>query len=380
MGFAVTSVSYALLGFAVLYLALMGYLLKGWFIKGKPFNKAACLNEEELQVSVLVPFRNERENLPTLVKCLRKQDFVPGNCEFLFINDHSTDEGEAWLTDEILDFPAARIIHLQKEEGKKAALAEGIAHAKGQLILTLDADVEVGERWLRTILEYYCTHRPKLLVLPVRFKPLPGLWFQLLELEFYALIGTTISAVKVGHPLMCNGANLAFERQAFEEVNGYAGNAQLASGDDVFLLHKVKRKYPRGIHQLCSKAVIATTAPPMSFKTFIHQRLRWGGKASAYRDPFSLLIAGVVLGINLGLLVGAGLSIFNAKVVPVLLGTFLLKLVIDWLYLLLVTQRFGRKKLLWLVPFEALLYPFYIVGIGLLGMRLKPSWKGRQIK
>ncbi len=37
---------------------------------------------------------------------------------------------------------------------------------------------------------------------------------------------------------MCNGANLAFRKDVFNEVSGYKGNIQIASGDDEFLMRK----------------------------------------------------------------------------------------------------------------------------------------------
>lgn len=43
---------------------------------------------------------------------------------------------------------------------------------------------------------------------------------------------------------MCNGANLAYERKAFNEVNGFAGVDHIASGDDMLLMHKIGKQYP----------------------------------------------------------------------------------------------------------------------------------------
>ena len=52
---------------------------------------------------------------------------------------------------------------------------------------------------------------------------------------------------------MCNGANLAYEKKAFNEVSGFEGIDHIASGDDMLLMHKIRKKYPDRFNYLKSK-------------------------------------------------------------------------------------------------------------------------------
>ena len=83
---------------------------------------------------------------------------------------------------------------------------------------------------------------------------------------------------------MCNGANLAYQKDVFFEVGGFEGIDQVASGDDMLLMHKIQTRYPNEIMFLKSKDVIVTTRAAESLKEFINQRIRWASKADRYTD------------------------------------------------------------------------------------------------
>ena len=83
---------------------------------------------------------------------------------------------------------------------------------------------------------------------------------------------------------MCNGANLAYERKLFYEVDGFAGIDHIASGDDMLLMHKIAKKYPGKIYYLKSVDAIVSTHPMQSWKQFFNQRIRWASKATHYDD------------------------------------------------------------------------------------------------
>ena len=72
-------------------------------------------------------------------------------------------------------------------------------------------------------------------------------------MDFMVLQGITGAVVYKNNLSMCNGANLAYEKKAFYEVNGFAGIDHIASGDDMLLMHKIWKKYPDRVHYLKSK-------------------------------------------------------------------------------------------------------------------------------
>ena len=104
--------------------------------------------------------------------------------------------------------------------------------------------------------------------------------------------------------MLANGANLAFTKSAFDAVRGYEGNDGLPSGDDVFLLHKIKQLRPKNVRYLKHENVWVTTSSKKTLNGFLQQRVRWAGKASAYNDTLSIIVSFLVFFTNLFFLIG----------------------------------------------------------------------------
>jgi cellulose synthase/poly-beta-1,6-N-acetylglucosamine synthase-like glycosyltransferase len=199
------------------------------------------------------------------------------------------------------------------------------------------------------------------------------------ELEFCSLMGTTLAMAHSGQPILCNGANLAFEKKAFEELGGFKIGRELASGDDLFLLFAVKRSTSLQVHYGAHPDVVAYTPATHSLGAFLAQRIRWGGKSRHYNDLPALRTAILVLMVNgvllLSLTLGA-LSVWPWYLVACL---WALKFLPDLIFLSAVTGWFDRRSILWVSPLVLIIYPFYIVFTGLIGLVWKPKWKGRRI-
>ena len=104
------------------------------------------------------------------------------------------------------------------------------------------------------------------------------------SLDFMTLQGITGASVYKKIHNMCNGANLAYEKKAFYEVSGFEGIDNIASGDDMLLMHKIQKKYPGKIGYIKSANAIVQTQPSENLKEFINQRIRWASKADRYPD------------------------------------------------------------------------------------------------
>ena len=100
-------------------------------------------------------------------------------------------------------------------------------------------------------------------------------------------------------PVLCNGANLAYTREVFESVGGFAGNEHLASGDDLFLLHKVTSMSSRKVVYHLSDKVMVNTPPESGWLAFLRQRIRWGSKSKYYRDGSLLPVLSFVFLFNM---------------------------------------------------------------------------------
>lgn len=356
----------------ILYALLVAKYIQGWI--RLPYFTPSREFKPLTHVNVIVPFRNELENLPGLLKCLQKQDYPAELTHFFFVNDQSTDSGDQWLANEIADLPGCTLMQ-GEGQGKKNALALAYKQAKGELLVTLDADCLVGINWLRTIVDYYQQTQKKLIICPVKFNSVKSFWEKLQAIEFQSLIASGAGAAANGDAIMCNGANLAFQSSLVKKGSGFL-NKKEASGDDMFLLEYVKKQFPQKIGFLKSQLAMAITHPA-SFKQFFVQRSRWASKAKSYKD-FSIIYAGVVvLLINLVLAIGLPLTAFFPDLLKPVLFTFVFKFFIDVHFLSITSPFFNTQKEVPLSLIIALLYPYYVCYSVLHGLFGKLRWKGR---
>ncbi len=363
---------YVSLIITVLYALLIARYIQGWirlpqFKPAQPFKPVT-------HVTVIVPFRNEKSNLPALLTCLRQQTYPKTLTHFFFVNDQSSDGGDEWLAEQIATHPECTL--LQGEgKGKKNALALAYTKANGELLVTLDADCVVHENWLHTLVDYYQQTRHSLIICPVQFHPATSVWENLQAVEFQSLIACGAGAAALNDAIMCNGANLAFRSELVKSGATFL-KASEASGDDMFLLEHVKKQNPRKIGFLKSKQAFAYTQPA-SWSDFFKQRSRWASKSRSYTD-FSIIYAGaVVLLINVLLAVGFPLLLCFPLLFKPLLFAFVVKLVVDVLLLAITAPFFGLQKQVPYAFIIAFFYPYYVLYSVINGLWGKLNWKGR---
>jgi cellulose synthase/poly-beta-1,6-N-acetylglucosamine synthase-like glycosyltransferase len=346
---------------------------------------AAKSPASETMVSVVVAMRDEKDNIHPLIRDLKAQDYPHELFEVILVDDHSAD-GTAELVESLLGeagFGNIRSISLERSGlpgSKKRAIEAGIAAAKGELVAVTDADCRLETSWLSTIVGIFDRRGLKMICGPVQLTPGKGMAARFRELEFLSLVGSGAGSVGAGRPVFCNGANMAFERKAFDEVRGYAGNEKYASGDDVFLLHKIRKQYGSGgIGFAIDRDSIVRTAGTGSWGSFFRQRIRWASKAKGYKDLLSLSTALSVYLLNLTLLGFFIAGFFNPFYFFLAGYLFILKLMLDFPLLFGTTLFFQRQTLLsWFLPFEVI-YVFYVVMAGFVSLFYGGVWKGRRV-
>ncbi|MBC6988888.1 glycosyltransferase [Hymenobacter sp. BT491] len=335
--------------------------------------------------SVLVAARNEAENLPNLLTDLAKQSLQASDYEVIVIDDNSVDATAKLVLQAVAASPLTlRLIRLADQPntptGKKAALQAGLEAAQAPWVICTDADCRVGPNWLSSYAEVVA-HAPE-----VRFVSGPVLltgpesgWHSLTGVEFAGLVGVGAASIGAGAPTMCNGANLAYRRDAFAAVQGFAGNEHVPSGDDEFLLHKLHAAYPGSVRFLKNPDAIVTTAAPPTLAAFLAQRVRWASKWQHYQAAAPQRLAVLVLLANVALLMGLVLAIARPTLWPWVAVAWVLKLGSDAWFMQPVLQFFDRQRWLWwLLPLQVAYAP-YALAVGLLGLRGGYSWKGRSV-
>jgi cellulose synthase/poly-beta-1,6-N-acetylglucosamine synthase-like glycosyltransferase len=334
------------------------FLLLGIYrglLKIKPF---FLTTEPETFMSVVIACRNEQKNLPLLLYNIEAQNYPPELFEVIIVNDNSSDTtGE--IASRYMGLNNCIVIN-NSGRGKKQAIRSGINASKGSLIITTDADCRMGQNWIRTIAAFYEKYKPEMIISPVKIESSSGFFGRFQELEFLSLQGVTAGTALSGEPSMCNGANLAFTREVYFKHSGNLHD-EIPSGDDIFLLHSLKKDNSSKILWLESPDATITTSSSPSLTTFLTQRNRWVSKWKAYLDRFTILLGIVTFFSSLTLLTVLVSGFFIPQLLLVSLVAFVLKSVPDFLILRNVGIRYGKKNLLlWFFPSQVV-YPFYVM-------------------
>ena len=337
------------------------------------FNKIARQprhSSANLAVSVIVPFHNAEGTIQHTLESILSQQ-TEADFEVIAINDHSTDNSHGVVSAMLASNPRLRLIE-SNGNGKKNALAEAVAAARHNAIITTDADCTYPQGWLNAMAATFSHEKCALLAAPVIIAPTDN-WFRKFQFaDFASLVGSGIGAAGIGRPIMCNGANLMFDRLEYNKLTDPL-NSKTASGDDVFLLHKMKAAGVK-ISFTAQPKTIATTRPAPSVGAFLRQRMRWGGKATGYTDADSLVVAAVVAAESVLLCVGiAALPLLWKPA----LALYLTKLFADTLLLAAVCKRFGNRRILWWMPvfeFVVALYTIVVAAAAVFGIG-KKKWK-----
>jgi cellulose synthase/poly-beta-1,6-N-acetylglucosamine synthase-like glycosyltransferase len=317
-------------------------------------------DEPVISVSVVVACRNEEKLLPNLLKDLSSQDYPDNLFEVIVVDDNSTDETFN-IAEAYKGISNLRVIK-NEGKGKKTAIRNGINSSSGELIITTDADCRMGVRWIRTIAACFSIQQPDMIIGPVRLEDGKGFFASFQELEFLSLQGITAGSASSGNSTMCNGANLSFSREAYNN-NSDNLHPEIKSGDDMFLLHSLKQQEGSRIVWLESSDAMVVTAPSPSLRIFLKQRKRWISKGGAFEDRFTIFL-GIITFITILLIFSALIaSLINHLFINVLLALLLIKSIPDFLILYNTAGRYGRKKLInWFLPVQ-ITYPFYVLGV-----------------
>lgn len=350
-----------LIGYIVFCLVLITLFLLG---KLKSILKSIKQNGETYKttnISVIIPFRNEEENIPTLIHSIENLTHLP--LEFIWVNDHSTDNSVSILRNS-LPTQLHQIIELPVNLlSKKNALLSGIAKAKGTYILTWDADISIQPNYFQKLASYPTT---QLAILPVEMQSANRFsHFFATEFQFLGQLNTAIYGLK--RPILANGANLIFDKNTFDSSQPFNSNIEIASGDDQFLLKRYN-DLNLSISLIQDHDLIATTSTPTSIFECLKQRIRWASKTKKVNDLFANFI-GII-----GAIYHFTPILFLTSSTTSILIIYTLKITLDFIIL---NQHFNLKNLL-NAAFFSLIYPVYAICLLIYSLFGKVEWKERK--
>ncbi len=286
--------------------------------------------------SIIVPFRNEAENLPILLDSLSKLNYPMELFEVILVDDFSE---EAFKVPS-LKFKVSVINNIRVSNSpKKDAIVTAMQIVNTDWIITTDADCVVNKNWLLTLDNYIQLHNVSMIAGAVTYDCKNSFLHHFQQLDLASLQGATIGSFGIKKGFMCNGANFAYTKSFFQELNGFNGNDGIASGDDVFLLQKAVAQFPEKVHYLKSENNIVITKPLNDWKSLFYQRVRWASKTSSYQSRFGKGLGLLVFMGNLSLVLGFILSVLGLFSFLNILLLFVLKFAVDTV-LIYKTQSF----------------------------------------
>ncbi len=370
------------LSLAVGYWRLLRGVLRAW--RALPTWEPAAAYTPRVSLSVVIAARNEEQHIEACVRSVLACEYTAELREVIVVDDYSEDATAARVSRLAAAFTDnVRLLRLGEAwppvpPGKKSALQYGIARARGELIVTTDADCRVPPSWLRLLASAYEEHRPAAIVAPVCLLARPHWWEHFQALDVAATMGITAAALARGRFAAGNGANLCYSKEVFQAVGGFAGSEQRASGDDMFLLAKLPLER---LFFLKNNGAVVHTYPCPEVRSFIQQRLRWGTKNAAFPNRWLK----VVLAVMWALPFTASVNVLFAPIYPLMGGLALLQLAAKaWADHTLLSEmsRFFRiesaMRHFWPAFFAHLVYLTAVGGAALWVRRY--TWKGRRCR
>jgi len=338
------------------------------------------------KIAIIIPVRNEENNIKILLDALSLQSYPKNQYQVIVVDDHSTDGTRDLINSLNYEKMELRLLNLADYANdpkiiahKKLAIETAIGVANAMLIVTTDADCRPRPDWLQTIAVFHASTHAKLIAAPVKINVTNRFLSIFQTLDFITLQGITGAAVSQKIHSMCNGANLAYEKAAFEEVGGFKGIDQIPSGDDMFLMHKIFKKYPDQVFFLKNKDAVVLTQSETSWAGFINQRVRWASKADKYDDKGIFWALLLVYTFNFLFLILFVAGFWQTQSWLWLITLLLLKTVVEFPFVKSAALFFEQQNLLRYFPFLQPLHILYTIVIGWLGKFGSYKWKGRKI-
>lgn len=376
-------ISIGLLSFVLYAISFLCY--SKWFTQQNSF----VLNETlqpKTTFSIIIPARNEEGIIKACLQSVLQQNYPNHLYEIIVVDDFSEDETASIVEKLSQQNTQLQLIKMANVLGetkinsyKKKAVEIAIQQAKGNWIVCTDADCVVPLNWLLCFDNYIQQKQVEFVAAPVQFIKDES-WFNLFQqIDFATLQAITAATTNNNFHTLCNGANMAYSKQAYVAVDGFKGVDDVASGDDLLLLQKIKNKFGNKIgYMLHTQAIVQTYAMP-TLQTFLNQRIRWASKTKRYTDSNMLFVLTTAFLLNLNLLISFVTMWFCNWLVIYFFVLIVLKAVAEWQLISKAKSYFVQTNF----ASYLLLQPFHIVYVcfaAWLSFFGKYTWKERRVK
>ena len=338
------------------------------------------LQSSQPGVSVIICARDESDNLRKNLPYFLDQDYP--EFEVIVVNDGSLDESELLLTNLKEKYPKLRSTFVPHGatnlSTKKLALTLGIKAAKYDWVLLSDADcMPEGNTWISSMarnfnqgVEFVLGYGPylsdknavnKLITYDTLFIALQYLGFAL-----------------KGKPYMGVGRNMAYRKEVFFRMKGFASNLHLRSGDDDLMVNKAANAFNTKV-EIASESV-TWSEPNKTMRDWLFQKERHLSVASFYnpKSKFRLMIEPAMRGLfYLGLI---SVLIFGNIISMITAATlFTIRYIVQLIIINKSSKHFGGRNYflsLFVLDIYLPLINLYLFTFGRIGSKSKRIvWK-----
>jgi 4,4'-diaponeurosporenoate glycosyltransferase len=364
--------------FISIFLIVCGWLCGFLFFFKIPLCRTPALGSDlkPLRLSIIIPARNEENNLPRLLDSIAAQSIQP--LEVLVVNDHSQDRTAAAALER-----GARVIPAEalppEWTGKTWACHQGAQKAQGDVLLFLDADLWFEEQGLEKIFSAFRDSKGVLSVGPYhwiekRYEELSAFF----NLAMFGGIDAFSLWGRRGKHKGLFGQALAVDRRLYEQVGGHA--AVRGRILENFYLARLFREQNIPLEIRGGKGTLAMRMFPAGLKNLVQGWIKAFASGAAQTPAWTLftIVFWMVGAVSAFLFPLSRLWTSGPAAVPVFFVVLYFVYVLQIFWFL---RRIGRFSF-WTALGYPLFLGFYLVlfhySLFLLLTGKKPTWKGRQ--
>ncbi|TYB30894.1 MAG: glycosyltransferase [Candidatus Mcinerneyibacterium aminivorans] len=324
-------------------------------------------------VSIVIVARNEENSLGNTLKSINNLELSGLKWEVILVNDASNDDTLKIMKDFQKNNKNVKIINLKKKDdkllGKKFGITKAVEKSSCNYIFMTDADCIVPKYWIKDALKYF-TGRVGMLLGHIEY--IHNSFKEKIEnIETIAGSIFTFSWAFYNNSPYCRGGNMAFKKKAFEDINGYRNTPRMASGDDTFLLQKMREKFK--IVPLFEKTTFIKTALDKT-RTGRNERNKRKFAKNFLMRPLNLSL--FLFGIFYHLLLLIFIFIFYNNIVLWLI--IAVKTVVEYLLFIIGAIKMNRINYILLYPIFIIKLIYRIIYYSVAGILKGYRWKSEK--
>jgi cellulose synthase/poly-beta-1,6-N-acetylglucosamine synthase-like glycosyltransferase len=287
-------------------------------------------------LSVVIAAHNEEKTIEKCLNCLIKQDYPEELYEIIIADDRSSDKTPQIILNYCNRYKKIRSVRIDPEESfvpKKTALIKGLNIARGDIIISTDADCIQPVGWL-TALNSHFSKKVGMVIGHTEYLKSASFWKGIDSIDYFSQRVMGIAFLGLNSAYTCTASNIAYRKEIFDNNKNDFKNAGVRPAEDNLILHWVHLKSSYEIAAAFEPSSIVTTHGASNFRHFMNQRFRWaayGGNITTFSVKLffvPLLLYYCFIWISMLL------TIFIPAILYSILLSYLCKTLVDFLFML----------------------------------------------